>query len=64
MEHRGGALAGAPLGQNCRWPAHRDKQGQGAHQRLLPFFWGGDAAAPAAEIRKILKNNALAVILP
>jgi hypothetical protein len=29
-----------------------------------PFFGGGNAAALGARIRKILKNNALAVILP
>ena len=29
-----------------------------------PFFGGGNAAALEARIRKILKNDALAVILP
>ena len=55
---------GRPRPENCRWQANWYKQGQEANYRLLPPFLGGDGAALGAMVRKIFKNDALAVILP
>jgi hypothetical protein len=40
------------------------KQGQEANYRLLPHFLDGCGAVLGAMVRKIFKNDALAVILP
>ena len=55
---------GRPRPENRRWSTDWYKQGQEANYRLLPPFLWGDGPALGARDRKILKNNALAVILP
>jgi len=55
---------GPPRAEKRRWSANGYKQGQEANYKLLPPFLWGDGPALRVMDRKILKNNALAVILP
>ena len=55
---------GQPRPENWCWLANGYKQGQEANYKLLPPFLGGDGVALGAMVRKFIKNDARAAILP